>query len=71
MGETVNILTFYLVISGGKSVLSNQTANCDLRSEKKKKRENLVISNEDSVIFAFASARLKNAKDARKEKKKK
>lgn len=37
---------------------------------KKKKRENLVISNEDSVIFAFASARLKNAKDARKEKKK-
>ena len=37
---------------------------------KKKKRENLVVSNEDSVIFAFASARLKNAKDARKEKKK-
>lgn len=70
MGETVNILTFYLVISGGKSVLSNQTANCDLRSEKKKKRENLVISNEDSVSFAFASARLKNAKHAKKEKKK-
>ena len=34
MGETVNILTFYLVISGGKSVLSNQTANCDLQREK-------------------------------------
>ena len=39
MGETVNILTFYPVISGGKSVLSNQTANCDLRNEKNRSKK--------------------------------
>ena len=46
MGETVNILTFYLVISGGKSVLSNQTANCDLRSEKSEKILSSVMKTE-------------------------